>query len=240
VCSSGLLHFILPFYDPSACITDRPETRLGPPIPISPSPFNRIHCLASRRALLRLLQLQLYFPAYKAPTAVQSPLHPTSRIADHTSRNARLNPTAPVPTAMLSLTALALLGLRLVAAQNGTSSASATDIADVEANFQGELGATPCGGSGGVGRGVMKETEGLLKLSRGKKDDGGAEVRGRGMRGFCRSNKGTTWITRSSSADTTRRTARARAAPHVQPRGDARPHLQRPVRVDRPEPHAGW
>ncbi|GFZ43739.1 hypothetical protein JCM24511_01459 [Saitozyma sp. JCM 24511] len=38
---------------------------------------------------------------------------------------------------MLSLTALALLGLRLVAAQNGTSSASATDIADVEANFQG-------------------------------------------------------------------------------------------------------
>lgn len=53
---------------------------------------------------------------------------------------------------MLSLTALALLGLRLVAAQNGTSSASATDIADVEANFQGEWGAIARFGVGARGR----------------------------------------------------------------------------------------
>jgi hypothetical protein len=57
---------------------------------------------------------------------------------------------------MLALTALALLGLRLVAAQsNGTSSASAADIADVEANFQGELGA--------VGVGVKREKDGGVK-----------------------------------------------------------------------------
>src|SRR5689334_7620099 len=86
---------------PSAWVTDRPETRLGPPIPNSPSPIqpHTLPRLASHRAALRSLpQLQLataqllYHPRRRA---IPTPSHNLYR-RSHT-RDARLNPTAPYP-----------------------------------------------------------------------------------------------------------------------------------------------